>query len=328
MNDNYVEVLKKYEGEAVEVRRGRGAWVCIYTNGVRLLKEYRGSVRRLEFEEAVLENLQSCGIPMVDGCVRNLDGELLTDAPDGTKFILKEWYLDRECFLGDIGEILTAVTWIAKLHKAFRGIAWKEEWSLGSMLPPGPAAEMKRHNRELGKIRSYIRKKRRKSEFELCVTRDFTFFYEQAVRAQEGLEALEKRQGQDGLFLCHGDLDQHHILLRGTKAAFIEFSQMHQGRQMGDLYHFMRKALEKHSWDEGLGESMMERYDKELPISAQDLERLYYLFLYPEKYWKQLNYYYNANKAWIPVRSVEKLERLEAQQESRNRFLSKLPLPG
>ena len=28
---------------------------------------------------------------------------------------------------------------------------------------------------------------------------------------------------------------------------------------------------------------------------------------YPEKYWKQLNYYYNANKAWIPDKNVEKL---------------------
>ncbi len=324
MNDNYVDVLQKYDGEAVEVRRGRGAWICTYPDGIRLLKEYRGSVLRLEFEETVLTGLRQQGIRMVDRCLRNREGELLTAADDGTKYILKEWYLDKECFLGDIRDILTAVAWIARMHGALRKIAWREEWSLGSMLPPRPDEEMQRHNRELKRVRTYIKNKRKKTEFELCVIQNFSFFYEQALRAQEGLGLLEKDRGQDGSFLCHGDLDQHHVLLRGQEAGFIEFNQMHQGGQMEDLYHFMRKAMEKHNWNEHLGLSMLERYDKELVISPEDRKRLYYLFLYPEKYWKQLNYYYNANKAWIPERNVEKLKRLEAQQESRNQFLLKI----
>ncbi len=36
------------------VRRGRGAWICEYPDGLKLLKEYRGTVKRLEFEDAVL----------------------------------------------------------------------------------------------------------------------------------------------------------------------------------------------------------------------------------------------------------------------------------
>ena len=54
MNDSYLEVLKQYEGEVTNVRRGRGAWICEYPDGPRLLKEYRGTVKRLEFEDAVL----------------------------------------------------------------------------------------------------------------------------------------------------------------------------------------------------------------------------------------------------------------------------------
>ena len=51
---------------------------------------------------------------------------------------------------------------------------------------------------------------------------------------------------------------------------------------------------------------------------------LYYMFLYPEKYWKQINFYYNANKAWIPARNIEKLRSLEEQQPVRNRFLEQI----
>ena len=41
----------------------------------------------------------------------------------------------------------------------------------------------------------------------------------------------------------------------------------------------------------------------------------------PEKYWKQLNFYYNANKAWVPAKSTEKIRKLEAQQEARESFI-------
>lgn len=324
MNDNYLEVLQQYEGETTEVRRGRGAWICERDDGVKLLKEYRGTLKRLEFEEAVLAALRTLDLPSVDQYVRNKEGELLTTAEDGTKYILKDWFTDRECNLKDSREILSAVTWIAKLHWAFRQIAWQEDWNLGSMLPPGLAEEMQRHSREMKRVRTFISGKRKKSEFELCVMQHFEEFYRQALEAQKGLELLGTNQEEDRLFLCHGELNQHHILMCGGHVAFIEFNQMHRGEQMEDLYHFMRKVMEKHSWNERLGLSMIEAYDRILPISEKDRDYLYYLFLYPEKYWKQLNYYNNANKAWIPEKNVEKLKNLELQQGQKMHFLQKI----
>ncbi len=324
MNDNYLDVMEQYEGETLEVRRGRGAWIFERSDGLKLLKEYRGSVKRLEFEEMVLCGLKNQGITAVDQYVRNRQGELVTAAEDGTKYILKDWFVNRECNLKDGREILTAVTWIARLHQAFRKIPWQEEWNTGSMLPPGLSTEMRRHTREMKRVRTFVSNKRRKSEFELCVMEHFAEFYEQALKAQEGLEALEKKQDENRLFLCHGDLNQHHLLMGTGDVAVIEFNQMHRGKQMADLYHFMRKVMEKHGWDEGLGISMTEGYDKVLPMDEEDRACLYFLFLYPEKYWKQLNYYYNANKAWIPAKNVEKLRSIKEQQEARVRFLDRI----
>ncbi len=324
MNDSYLEVLQQYEVETEKVRRGRGAWICERPDGMKLLKEYRGTLKRLEFEEEVLKELKNQGIQSVDQYVRNRDGELIAAALDGTKYILKDWFTDRECNLKDNREVLSCVREIGRLHRALRGIAWRDEWSLGSTMPPGLAEEMKRHSREMKRVRTFISNKRKKSEFELCVIQDFDEFYRQALEAQEGLELLGKKQGRDRLFLCHGDLDQHHVLIGNRDTAFIEFNQMHLGSQMADLYRFMRKVMEKHGWNEQLGLAMIDSYDQVLPIDGEDRECLYYLFLYPEKYWKQLNYYNNANKAWIPAKNVEKLKLLEAQQESRNQFLAKI----
>ncbi|MGL5434866.1 MAG: phosphotransferase [Lachnospiraceae bacterium] len=322
MNDNYLEVLQHYDGETVDVRRGRGAWVCQRSDGLRLLKEYRGTLKRLEFEESILNELRALGISQVDQYVRNKEGELLTPSGDGTKYILKNWFSERECNLKDGREILFAVSQIARLHRAFKQISWLDEWNSGSMVSANPAEEMERHIREMKRTRTFISRKRRKNDFELCVIRHFETFYDQALQAQNGLELLRRKGEQNQLFLCHGDLNQHHILLGDEQAAFIEFNQMHRGIQMTDLYHFMRKVMEKHNWNEQLGLEMITSYDSVLPLRDEEREYLYFLFLYPEKYWKQLNFYYNANKAWIPEKNVEKLKNLENQEVGRRYFLS------
>ena len=95
----------------------------------------------------------------------------------------------------------------------------------------------------------------------------------------------------------HGDLDQHHVLMGGSYTAIIEYNRMHLGIQISDLYRFMRKVMEKHGWNLDLGLSMLDSYERVLPMEPKERGCLYYLFLYPEKYWKQLNFYYNANKA-------------------------------
>lgn len=324
MNDNYIDVLQHYEGDPDGIRRGRGAWLWEQDGRICLLREYRGTVKRLEFEEAVLHALRECGIPYVDQYIRNKENELVTVGPDGTRYVLKEWFSERECSLRDTREIFLASEWIGRLHRTFQEISWQDEWSMGSTIPPGLSDEMERHNREMKRVRAFIRGKRKKNEFERCVSADFDQFYEQAVEAQEGLERLEKKNEEDRLFLCHGDLDQHHLLMKRDEAVFVEFHQMHRGSQMTDLSRFMRKIMEKHGWNEGIGLGMLEHYERENPLPQTEKNRLYYLLLYPEKYQKQLNYYNSSKKAWIPEKNVEKLRMLSSQQEKRIQFLRKI----
>ena len=51
MNEKYVEALEQYELEIFSVRKGRGSWICETEDGCKLLKEYRGTVKRLEFDQ-------------------------------------------------------------------------------------------------------------------------------------------------------------------------------------------------------------------------------------------------------------------------------------
>lgn len=320
MNDKYEEVLKQYALQVRGVRRGRGVWIYETDQGMKSLKEYQGTLKRLEFEDQVLCQLQGFTGLKTDQYIRNREGSLVSTSEDGTRFVLKDWYGDRECSLKDGKEVCEALSSIARLHERLRKIEVLKEWNMGSILPRLAVEDMERHNRELKRARGFIRGKRKKSDFELCVMKSFNAFFEQASEAAQGIAGLWK-SGEEPRLLCHGDLDQHHVLMGSGYVAVIEYNRMHLGLQMEDLYRFMRKAMEKHGWSLSLGMDMLNAYEKVLPLGEKERKCLYYLFLYPEKYWKQINYYFNANKAWIPARNMDKIIGLEAQEESRIGFL-------
>ena len=304
MNEKYVEALEQYEMDVISVRKGRGSWICETRNGCRLLKEYRGTVKRLEFEDEVLGILDTRGSLRADRYIRNKEGSLLTMTGDGTRYILKDWFMDRECNIKDGFEIRQALSRLAMLHGQLRTVEFKEEWSMGSILSESLEEELERHNREMQRTRNYIRGKRKKSEFELCVIGNYNMFYEQALAAVQGIRSLwtenavdseydaleaaeiknprgpkgavqtavpSDRTGEKPAFLCHGDLDQHHVLMGPNYTAIIEYNRMHLGIQVSDLYRFMRKVMEKHGWNVDLGLSMLDSYERILPMDRQEL---------------------------------------------------------
>ena len=73
-----------------------------------------------------------------------------------------------------------------------------------------------------------------------------------------------------------------------------------------------------------MGYLMLREYDKVNTLSAQDINILGAMFAYPEKFWKILNYYFNANKAWIPNRNMDKLKTVVNQNRMRREFVRTL----
>ncbi len=324
MNERYLEILTQYDLTAENVRKGRSGYICETGAGTVLLSEYKGTLKRLEFETQVLSKVREAGLERVDDYIRTTQGELAAVGEDGLRYVLKRWFTDRECNIRDRREVRQAAAQIARLHRILREIPSSGEWDLGSIRTEPVEQELQRHNQELKRARNYMKNKRKKTEFESCVLGNFQIFYEQAASACEGLGKLRQKESGAPLFLCHGNLDHHHILMGDGDVAVIEFHRMHLGEQMEDLYYFMRKVMEKHDWNVGLGTEMLAAYERVLPITETQRHHLYYLFLYPEKYWKQINFYFNASKAWIPARNIEKLKSLEDQLEMRQNFLDKI----
>lgn len=183
-----------------------------------------------------------------------------------------------------------------------------------------------KRNRELKRVHSYIRKKKRKNEMELGLLNAFSYYYEQGCEAEkidaEGdvyrslyQQALQQRQ------YIHGSYNYHNLLIQGKRIATMNFENSKIGIPVLDLYGFLRKVMEKNGWQCDLGMQILEVYRQNRTLSEQECKLLYTLLLYPEKYWKQCNFYYNGKKSWMSVKNYDKLLRLQVQEQDRRHFL-------
>lgn len=324
MNDRALKVLEQYDLEIISTRRGRGSYICETPQGLRILCDYAGSENKALFQNCVMEKIREGGYVRVDMLLPNKEGQLISKDWEENKYVVKEWYVGRECDTSNENEILAAVSNLARLHRLMR--LGGDNAFRKSFTAQMPREEIRAHNAELRKIRSFVRKKQAKHDFERLFLNCFSRYYEQASEAEEKINRMEGMNGADAAAgaVCHGDYNHHHVLMCGYDIATTNFECCRFDYQINDLYRFMRKILEKHEWNQRLGMRMLEHYAQVRPIPPQERQLLYVRMLYPEKFRKLANYYYGSNKAWISGRFLEKLENLNRQEEKKNVFVKML----
>lgn len=319
MEARAVGLLERYEIVVEKTRKGRDAFICDTDRGCLILKEYHGNEQKAALQNGILEQLAAEGRVQAERIVPDREGNLLVKDQDGMSYILKTWAEGRECNIYDRGECLEAVRLLARLHNCLEQATYDTE--LLPVLRPGD--EYERRNRELKKVRNFLRSRGQKSWFEICLQQSFEPFLQQAqeITAQwQEYSHLSPEQPECSC-LCHGDYQYHNIIRRDGAWYLVNFEKCVRDNPIRDLYLLLRKLLEKSDWSVSLGEELIRAYEQVRPISAYSRIDLYYRLAYPEKFWKIANFYYNSRKVWIPERNLEKLNKLLEQERQKQYFL-------
>ncbi|MBQ7841570.1 MAG: phosphotransferase [Lachnospiraceae bacterium] len=321
MNDRSVSVLENYDFEVIRTQKSRNAILCETNKGWFILKEYRGPMFRLEQLDRLLTATAENGFGKTEQLIRTKDGALFCKDQDQSSCIIKTWPGGRECSLKDGQECRMAMTMLARLHHA---MCVPELVTESGVHAVSLLEEYEKRNRELKRVRKFLRDKGQKTAFEIYLQQNYDVFFEEAMRVTEEVNAYGSVLGAnscetEGTF-CHGDFQHHNLLWTGSMSV-INFEKFSLESQMRDLYLFLRKLLEKANWSVPQARGLLDVYGKEKKLTAEDTLQLYYRFAYPEKFWKIVNFYYNSGKAWIPGRNMEKLEKLLGQRSAKKAFL-------
>lgn len=289
-----------------------------------LLKGVRVSEKRIPALYELHEYLRSQGYVWTDRLMLTKEGGYLSMLEDGGQYLLKYWFQGRECDIKKPAELLAATGNLAKLHMLMCH-------EMENPVTPGThlKEEYIRHNRELKKVRRFMRGISPKGAFESA----FLKYYEQMYRwADLAVKELESsaydrlyRESIEHSCMTHGEYNYHNILmLPGNRIAVTNFEKFKRDVQVEDLYYFLRKVLEKQGWKVRLGDNMLNAYSAIRPLTEEELEYLKIRLCYPEKFWKIANSYYHSNKAWISAKSIEKLDVAIRQTEEKRRFLEEI----
>ncbi len=325
MNDRAVSLLDQYEIEVNRTWKGRGAILCESDQGLLIMKEYVGPVEKVKFQDYLLKHIKESGAVRVESILRTKEGEMIVYDQDRVAYIVKTYCEGRECNHRDQQECGQAVRTLANLHKV-------SDLSGYEILQEQPVChiekEYEKHNRELKKVRRFLREKSQKTDFEIYLMKHYDYFLDIALQITEELQYYAyEEDSYEFPIVCHGDYQYHNIIQTEAGTVLINFEKCVRDYPVRDLYLFLRKLLEKNNWSQTLGDMLLESYNRERPLTDRDYSQLYYRFAYPEKFWKIVNFYYNTGKAWIPDRNMEKIEKLFAQEREKQLFLENILRP-
>lgn len=323
MKEKELEILQQYDIDVRSTRKIRGAILCDTNQGLFQLKEVHCSEKRIPVLYELQNHLLQEGYMNIDILMKNKEDGLFSISEEGQRFIVKKWFHGKECDNKKEMDIMEAVRNLALLHRIM-----KKSFSTSLSPKEDVEKEFLRHNREMKKVRSFIRSRVGKGEFELLYLKYFDAMYEWAVQACESLKSSSYRKllsdSMESNALAHGDYNYHNILMTPGGIASTNFDHFYGGIQVTDLYYFLRKTLEKNQWNVELGDKMIENYNRIHPLSKEELQYIAVCIAYPEKFWKSANSYYRSSKAWIPAKSLEKLELAIRQSEEKKLFLESL----
>lgn len=316
-------MIENYDVNVNSTRKVRGAIFYDTEQGPMLLRELNVSTKRLPMLYSLGQELEKQGYERMDHLQKTKEEQFFCEDEYGTKYVLKKWFHGKECDPQKECEIMEAVRNMALLHRAMEESACDKSYNREPL-----DEEYFRHNRELRKVRTFIRNKTMKGKFEMAFLKDFEEMYEWATASLHYLQKSEyktllEQSLKDGK-MVHGDYNYHNILMTNAGAATTNFEHAYAGIPVTDLYYFLRKIMEKHAWNISLGHKMLETYNRILPLASAEMEYIAVCISYPEKFWKLANSYYRSNKSWIPSKNIEKLETAILQVQLKQEFLQKI----
>lgn len=335
MNDRAISLLEQYDIEVLRTRKGRGTFICDTDRGTILIKEYSGRPEKLKLQSEILKQVKDTGLVLAEEVLPGREGQLSVTDSDGCSYIVKTCFEGSECNIHESRECVEAMYTLAKLHRSMNPFrqtreGCKEADSFSEAepeeadrmtalkVPFSPLREYEKHNRELNRIRSYLKKKGQKQVFEKKLLAAIGYFAEQGRQVAESWRKWEKIED---VTYCHGDYQYHNIIRTQEGWRVINFEKMMWDNPVRDIALMMRKVLEKNNWNISLGKDMLAAYEVICRLDEYDRQDLYHRFAYPEKFWKIANFYYNSGKAWIPEKNLEKLEKVILQEKEKQAFL-------
>lgn len=186
-----------------------------------------------------------------------------------------------------------------------------------------PALFRKRLN-ELARYKKVALRNRGKFELEYLQVCDYYIDLGEWVINELEKSAYEEmvRDARVEGSICHRDYTAHNIITGSSGDYISNFDYCAIELPVYDVANFLRRKLRKSNWSVNDAKFILEHYNSVRPMSKEEMHILKLLLLYPQKFWRNVNRYYNSRKSWCEKSCIEKLKEIEEERLSLEKILS------
>ena len=116
MYDRGLEVLEQYGLTAKSVTRGRNALICDTEQGLKIIREFWGSPRKMEQQQRLQQHCREGGFLLVDQVMINQEGQVISRDEEGNPYVVRDWFVGKECDTRSEEDIRKCIFSMARLH--------------------------------------------------------------------------------------------------------------------------------------------------------------------------------------------------------------------
>ena len=315
MEEIYEKILREGYGlRFYSGTRTRTGLVCKTDKGLRELKKARERLNSIRYAHDVKECLYGNGFTVISRFYNTMDGQPCF-VKEGTVYVLEE--LLPTAALEEDGKeaFVRGAETLGKMHSCAKGLDSKfVQWDK-ERLP----AQFAKRRAELAKIKRRIQKQGGYDAIDLLVLDNYDTYMEQTLQAEALLEqadytALFEKAQKAGTFCHHSFKGENLRVAEGGRLYVGGFEGCSSDMPLLDLAAYLKRYMKKTDGDRDGVLEMLASYQKNNPLDEREVILLQALVIYPEKFLRLINEYYNKRRACVSPAMQERLA-LAAEEE-------------
>lgn len=301
------------------VKSCRAGYILDTDSGRKYLRQCQCSESRILYVHEAKQYLYDNGFTNIDTYCLTVDGRPYT-VIDGQIYVLTPFPEGHECEFGDDNDAVLASTALALMHRAGKGFRYDGN---GEYAPGRISESLNKRYDEMLRMKRKAERERGAFDYVYlsCVDR-FTALAEESLELIKGPEyrRLVDKTAREGV-ICHRDYSYQNIIINGQNVTITGFESCGQEIRVYDLVNLLRRKMRKCDWDIRKAALLLDAYTKIEPLSGDEIVVMKALLLFPQKFWRVANRYYNSRRSWAQRNFSGMLEEVIAEYDHHVRFM-------
>lgn len=313
-------IEETYGIKVTSIKPCRAGYVLETDKGKKHLRQCQCSENRVLYVNAAKVHLFNNGFTNLDTYSIALNNKPFMEL-NGQNYVMTPFFDARECEFSDDTDTIRASIALAQMHKSAKGFKYACESVPGDL---GKLPE------SLGRRYDEILRMRRKAERERGA---FDYIYLDCVDkfielAEESLSLfggtayprLVKKTLTEG-GICHHDYSYQNILIKGQTTYITGFEACSEELRIYDLVNLLRRKMRKCNWNPQKASLLLDAYEEIAPLLKDEISVMKAMLLFPQKFWRVANKYYNSRRSWAQKNFTGMLEEVIAEYDEHMRFM-------